>query len=110
MAIFSQRSHEGCLMVDHRASPGFTEEESIKMGYGRELIGSKVFEAPTKMCNHCGTIVIINPDRKRERAHCFACNMYICDNCEIERLGPDYVHKTVRDQIEHNLSKISKGF
>lgn len=56
------------MLVDHRASPG--------------LPGlPQVFEAATLTCAHCKTVAIKNPDRTRERGHCFRCNSYICDAC-----------------------------
>jgi len=43
--------------------------------------GQGLFEAPTLGCAHCGTIVILNPARQRERAYCPKCDRYMCDNC-----------------------------
>lgn len=80
---FSKRRREGYLMVDHRASPG-TPMYS----------GGIKHEMPTQKCPHCGTHVIINPNRVREREYCRQCDFYICDNCGLERKLPDYVHKT----------------
>lgn len=98
--MFSERSHEGEIFLDHRASPGFTEEQS-RLLYEGKATGSILFEAPTRTCNHCGTIVIINPDRKRDRAKCMQCMMYICDNCDTERHLPGYVHNTLEDKLAH---------
>ncbi|HYT45877.1 MAG TPA: hypothetical protein VEP90_26355 [Methylomirabilota bacterium] len=97
--------HEGEIFLDHRASPGFTEEQSIKLGLEGRAVGSTIFEAPTRTCNHCGTIVIINPDRKRDRATCFQCMRYICDECELARHQPGYIHITTNDVIEQILSR-----
>lgn len=89
--------HEGYLMVDHRASPGIP---------GDPLRGEgKLFETKTNHCNHCGTVVIMNPLRKRERAYCSKCDMYICDNCGIAMKMPDYAHRTFRQSIDETLTQ-----
>jgi hypothetical protein len=107
----SKRAYEGELLVDHRASPGLTNEQAHKLGYTLDNTGvpnavaeGKVFEAPTMGCNHCGTVVIINPSRTRDRAYCPSCDHYICDNCELERKLPDYKHATHRQKIENYIS------
>jgi len=74
---------EGYLMVDHRASPGIPTELAIKLGLDPKLVGEgKLMEAATLTCGHCRSVVIVNPLRTRERAHCFKCNSYICDGCK----------------------------
>jgi len=106
--ISNRQLHEGYLMLDHRASPGFTEEEARKLGYGKSAVGEgQLFETKTNHCSHCGTVVIINLDRTRDRAHCQACNKYICDNCGIVMKQPDYVHKTYIQQQEEGLTLLS---
>jgi len=107
----SKKSYEGEIFVDHRASPGLTNEQAIKLGYiPDKLSEGKVFEAPTMSCNHCGTVVIINPKRTRDRDWCSHCDMYVCDNCAIERKLPDYVHKTYRQKIiEHATLALIQG-
>lgn len=92
-------------MLDHRSSPGLTKEEALALGYSpKEATGSVLFEAKTNHCNHCGAVVIMNPDRVRERAYCVYCNKYICDNCGISLKLPDYVHKTYQQQLEEGLT------
>src|SRR5438552_1081296 len=49
------------LMIDNRAS------------------GGKLLEFATATCAHCGFVVILNPNRKRERERCRKCNAYVCD-------------------------------
>jgi hypothetical protein len=83
----------GEIMVDHRASPGLTEQQARRFGYEPSQVKEgALFEAATMTCVHCGTIVIRNPLRVRERATCLRCNDYICDLCDAERRKPDYVH------------------
>lgn len=100
--------NEGYVMIDHRASPGFTEEEARTLGYEPQHVASgQLFETKTNHCNHCGTVVIINPLRTRERPHCVYCDKYICDNCGVNMKLPDYVHKTYKQQLEEGLTYLS---
>jgi len=93
--FFSKRSLEGFVYIDHRASPGLPRDFAIRHGLPPELVcEGALMEAPTYTCPHCGTVVIINPRRTRERSYCQKCDNYICDNCEAGRRHPDYVHRT----------------
>lgn len=104
----NKQIHEGYVMIDHRASPGMTEAEARSLGYEPEhMAGGKLFEAKTNHCNHCGTVVIMNPLRTRERSFCLPCNKYICDNCGIQIKMPNYVHKTYKQQLEEGLTFLS---
>lgn len=66
----TQRTGEGYLLIDHRASPGT----------GKVPEGT-IFEAPTFTCGHCGGVVVMNPARRRERAFCSRCACTLCDGC-----------------------------
>ena len=104
-SISNKHLHEGYLMVDHRASPGLTPEEAMALGYTNATVGEgQLYETKTNHCSHCGTVVIMNPDRTRERAFCQACSKYICDNCGIAMRLPNYVHKTYIQLQEEGLS------
>jgi hypothetical protein len=97
--------NEGYLMVDHRASPGLTPEQAIALGYSPGQVSEgQLLELKTNHCCHCGTVVIVNPDRIRERAFCQLCNKYICDICGLEQRLPNYVHKTYTQQLEEGLT------
>ena len=93
---------EGEIFLDHRASPGLTEEQARKMGYEPSLVSEgKLFEAATIQCVHCQQIAILNPLRMRERASCMACGgAYICDMCDDIRREPDYVHMPFRKIVD----------
>jgi hypothetical protein len=84
---FSERSLEGEVMIDHRASPGIP---------GSRLLGEgTLFEGKTLSCCHCRGCWILNPLRTRERHRCFQCGgQYLCDGCNVVRLEPDYVHRS----------------
>jgi hypothetical protein len=96
-------------MVDHRASPGIPEEYARLNGYDASWTKEgKVFEADTLTCRHCRAIVVKNPDRARERAHCVKCNHYICDACEFKSRQPDYVHLSFDEKMDATFEAIFK--
>jgi hypothetical protein len=104
--------HEGYLSLDHRSSPGLTEEQARKMGYSPSTVGEgKFFETSTMHCAHCGTVVITNPGRTRERASCFSCNAYICDNCGIAAKDPSYIHESYQQKLNryHTLGVLQSN-
>lgn len=78
----SKFSKEGYLLIDHRDSPGLSDEvvhhADLPPGSGRG-----VFEAPTYTCSHCCRVVVLNPNRRRDREYCSKCDRYICDQCGI---------------------------
>ena len=88
----SQR--ENYLMIDHRASPGMTEQEARAAGLPSTLAGEgKLLEAAVLVCAHCAQHAIKNPLRTRERAVCHKCSsQYICDVCEWKSRQPGYLH------------------
>jgi len=73
--------NEGYVLIDHRASPGLTPEFARNAGLDPKLTAEgKMLEAATLTCSHCNTVVIMNPERKRERGYCRKCDHYVCDN------------------------------
>ena len=97
MSPFLKTSLDGELFLDHSASPGFTPEQAQKLGMPAELVGEgKKMHAATLGCPHCGSHVLLNPMRKRPRAHCYQCDAYICDGCDIVRYESGYVHRTIK--------------
>ena len=90
---------EGYLMIDHRSSPGLTEEHARTLGMPAKQLGEgALFEAATLKCHHCPTpfVFIVNPARKRPRHHCKKCKGYICDHCAEFTKTPDYVHRSFK--------------
>ncbi len=91
--MFSKKSREGYILIDHRASPGFTEEQAKTLNLPYEQVKEgAMLEMASLTCAHCKVAVIKNPLRIRERAHCFKCNHYICDLCEAKTRESDYIH------------------
>ncbi len=112
MSHRSKRAHEGYIMLDHRNSPGVTPE-MLATGHYLPAPEGKVFEAPIIRCNHCGTMLVVNPARTRAREHCPKCDHYICDGCGLARkldggecLPVDKKHDIM---AEENLLLIGKG-
>ncbi len=67
MLIITQPTNLGWLQRDERAA------------------GGKNFEAATYTCTHCEAVVVLNPNRTRERYTCRGCNHLICDGCAVRR-------------------------
>lgn len=106
----SQKSKEGWLFIDHRASPGLPEHVARLAGYDPKLCREgKVFEASTITCSHCGTAWNINPLRTRSREFCRKCDHYICDVCGAIASMPDYVHIPFRMLAEAAINSAQKG-
>ena len=104
----SLRRHEGYLLIDNRNSEGISETleraAGLPQGAGRGL-----FEAPTYTCSHCQFVVVLNPNRTRERAYCPKCDKYICDNCGAIRAANGGECKTFNQIIDEAQEKAVKG-
>jgi hypothetical protein len=60
-----------------------------------------MFEADTYTCTHCCRVVVMNPERKRERYKCRGCDHHICDPCAAHRAagGGCKTFKQLADEI-----------
>ncbi len=74
MLIQTENTNLGYLMVDNRAS-----------GDAPPGCRGALFEAATYTCTHCQRVVVMNPERKRERYKCSGCTHMICDDCGAKR-------------------------
>ena len=82
MAMFSKRSLEGVILIDHRNSPGISEEFIRKNNLDAPAVGAgKTFESALVNCHSCSRDVVLNPNRSRDRAYCFIHDAYLCDQC-----------------------------
>jgi hypothetical protein len=90
MLIQTQNTNLGYLLLDHRNSP------ELPPG-----VVSPLVEASTFTCSHCQTVVIMNPQRTRERAYCRGCSHLLCDPCGAVRAqtGKCKTFKQVVDEI-----------
>lgn len=86
----------GYLEVDQKAVPA-----ALPPGVQR------YFEADTYTCSHCETVVILNPQRMRERYKCKGCSHHICDDCAAKRVagGPCRTMLQVADEIREADAK-----
>ena len=78
------RSNEGYFLLDHRATDPVPDALVVAAGLPPGA-GRGLFEAPTYTCSHCQFVVVMNPDRKRDRAYCRGCDHLICDGCGAAR-------------------------
>lgn len=76
----SKRRFEGEVLIDHRESPGSNPLLSHALGIPH-VPGGVRYESATICCSHCSKVVILNPDRTRERGYCRKCDRYLCDRC-----------------------------
>ena len=83
----------GYLEVDHRATPA-----PLPPGTPRH------FEADTYTCSHCQVVVVMNPQRTRERYKCKGCNHHVCDNCAAA-CASGAVCKTFAQVVEDEMTR-----
>lgn len=102
----SKLNKVGYLLVDHRESPGLTDEIVHRAGMP---IGSGhgMFEASTFTCTHCCRVIVMNPLRTRERAWCWSCDRYICDTCgaAMAATGACMPFAKIVEQVQEAASK-----
>lgn len=87
----------GWLMLDNRNAP---------------VSGlAPMFEADTYTCTHCQRVVVMNPERKRERYKCRGCDHHICDPCAAERTAgaPCKTWKQYADEVLTALEQTEAG-
>jgi len=95
--MFSKRSREGEILIDHRCSPGLP---SVPQG--------QIFESAVIVCGHCQFAVILMPLRTRERGWCSKCDKYLCDDCTetlrvtLECRDVERVLDAIQNQAEHD--------
>jgi len=68
------------------------------------------FECATLTCSHCQQVLILNPDRTRERGYCPKCDHYVCDACEgirVQSGGDCKTFKQIMDEVETSVLKKS---
>lgn len=81
---------EGYYTIDHRSFNG------------------KLQEMGTYTCSHCNKIVVLNPERIRNRAYCPKCDHNICDTCEDERVRTGLCNP-FKKQADEYYDLASKG-
>ncbi len=104
----SKRAREGCLMIDHRNSPGITPEFVEANNLDAPAVGAgQTYESAIAVCSHCGGDVLLEPRRTREREWCSSCDAYICDGCGLLRkLGAP--HRPLRQVFAELYDQLSR--
>jgi len=108
--VNSKKRQEGYLLIDNSfavknsPNPYPTKNDILRAkAAGHDFVGmtTPVFESSTITCVHCNRVVVLNPNRTREREYCSLCDSYICDNCGLSRkLGaPHLSRRELDDQI-----------
>jgi len=71
----------GELTIDHTFSPGIPPElaAQVQARGGIAAAGSTKVEVATYTCAHCNAIVLMRPDRTRDRSVCRKCMRVVCD-------------------------------
>jgi hypothetical protein len=106
----TQRSREGYLLIDHRASPGIPADLSRTLGLDPALTAEgKILEAASLTCAHCKNVVMKNPLRQRARERCAKCDHYICDYCHAAAQAPGYTHLPYDLRVELTLTAAEHG-
>jgi len=82
--MFSKREMESYVEIDHRESPGITPEQAARAGRGTIPVGKgQVFKSAAYQCSNCERLVVLNPNRSRDRFWCSKCDEYHCDDCAL---------------------------
>lgn len=90
-----------------------TDKEPRGLGYLEidhrqvDAPGLRHFEADTYTCTHCHSVVILNPERKRERYKCGGCNHHICDDCAAKKVAGEPC-KTFWQQADEVLERAAR--
>lgn len=84
--------------------------EPTNLGYVQSddrAAGGRNVEFNTYTCTHCCTVVVMNPDRRRERYKCRGCDHLICDNCGAARAA-GAACKTFKQLVDEVLTAAEK--
>jgi hypothetical protein len=82
----TKRSQEAYVLIDHRNSPGISEEFVKANRLDAPAVGAgQTFESAMAICHSCGGDIILNPKRTRDREWCMEHDAYLCDRCALRR-------------------------
>jgi hypothetical protein len=81
-----KQSDEGYVLIDHRNSPGISQEFIVANNLDAPAVGAgQMFESAIAVCHACGGDIILNPNRTRAREWCMEHDAYLCDRCALTR-------------------------
>jgi hypothetical protein len=92
-----RKLREGALLIDHRNSPGLLGHDG------------SIEERMTLTCAHCQYLVVLNPNRVRERPWCYSCDEYICDGCAYKVSTLNEPCCNINKQIDEVAETIIQG-
>jgi hypothetical protein len=108
---------DGELLIDNRGSPGLPAafiDAARALGFDPiNPAEGKIAEVKTMTCAHCGSVVILRPERVRPRGYCRSCDRYICDACAGAAAAPGYLHlpfKKVVDDLREDTFRRESGY
>lgn len=105
----TKRSSEGYLLIDHRNSPGITQEFVARNGIDGPAVAAGVtYESAILTCHGCQGDIIINPNRSRDRAWCMSHDAYLCDNCDARRAAAGGECVPLRQKLEQLWNALMK--
>lgn len=107
--MVSKRSREAYILIDHRNSPGISQEFMRANNLDGPAVGAGItFESAMSVCHCCQRDIILNPNRTRERAWCMKHDAYLCDECDSARKsGVECV--PFQQKLERFWTKLIKG-
>lgn len=107
--MFSKRSRESYLLIDHSMGEGITPEQAASAGKNTIPVArGQRLETAVRKCSHCETQIVLNPKRNRPSNYCPKCDWYLCDSCElIKRLTGEC--RSMERQIDEIINRAAKG-
>lgn len=106
----TKRSNEGVILIDHRNSPGLSEEfmRANKLD-GPAVPAGHTLESALVECHSCQRDIVLNPLRTRERAWCRKHDAYLCDECNARRAASGGECIPAKQKIEALFKRISRA-
>jgi hypothetical protein len=65
---------------------------------GQPIMGTVTY--PTYTCGHCSNIIVIRPDRTRDRKRCYSCQRVICEKKQICQESCTPLTELAKDHME----------
>jgi len=92
------------LIITHPTGLGYLEVDNRAADEG-------LFQADTYTCTHCQRVVVMNPERKRDRYKCRGCDHHICDPCAADRAAgaPCRTFRQLADEAMEAAERWSAG-
>lgn len=63
--------------------------------------GGKTKVFPTYCCGHCSNVVVLNPNRTRDRKTCYGCGKWLCEQNQLCQAQCTPIHSMAKDHFEN---------